>query len=55
MNTNDLFTTALQLTDPWFVEKVEFLPSETKPEELHININFNLNSASSRKKLLQSL
>ena len=40
MNTNDLFTTALQLTDPWFVEKVEFLPSETKPEELHININF---------------
>ena len=40
METNDLFTTALQLTDPWYVEKVEFLPSELKPEELHININF---------------
>lgn len=40
METNDLFTAALQLTKPWYVEKVEFLPSETKPEELHININF---------------
>lgn len=40
METNDLFTTALQLTDPWYVEKVEFLPDEKKPEELHININF---------------
>lgn len=40
METNDLFTTALQLTDPWYVEKVEFLPDEKKPEELHISINF---------------
>lgn len=40
MNTNDLFTTALQLTDPWYVDKVEFLPSEMKPEELHISVNF---------------
>lgn len=40
METNDLFSTALQLTDPWYVEKVEFLPSEMKPEELHIHINF---------------
>ena len=40
METNNLFTTALQLNDPWYVEKVEFLPSEMKPEELHININF---------------
>ena len=40
METNDLFTTALQLTDPWYVDKVEFLPSEMEPEELHIHINF---------------
>lgn len=40
MKTNDLFTAALQLSDPWYVEKVEFLPSEQKPEELHISVNF---------------
>ena len=40
METNDLFTAALQLAEPWYVEKVEFLPSEADPEELHISINF---------------
>lgn len=34
-NSEDLFTKALQLEDPWYIEKVEF-----KNEELHMYITF---------------
>ena len=40
METLDLFTAALNLSEPWQVEKVEFLPAEEGKLELHINIGF---------------
>ena len=40
METVDLFTAALNLCEPWKVEKVEFRPSEEGKLELHINIGF---------------
>jgi len=40
MQDTVLFTAALQLTDPWYVDGVEFKDTEDKSKELHININF---------------
>ena len=40
MQTLDIFTLALGLQSPWYVEKVEFLNSLEMERELHIWINF---------------
>lgn len=40
METVDLFTAALNLSEPWKVEKVEFKPTVNGSRELHISINF---------------
>jgi len=40
MKQEELFTLALGLADPWFVEKVEFIAKpDTLVNELHINVN----------------
>ena len=40
METIDLFTAALNLSEPWQVEKVDFRPVEGGKLELHIDIGF---------------
>lgn len=44
MNSTDIFCTALNLPDPWFVSHVEFKPSATAQLELHIDIDFKRGS-----------
>lgn len=43
METTDLFTAALNLQDPWKVERVEFVADEKNPKKmaLHIYIDFH--------------
>jgi transposase len=38
MKQEDLFTMALGLQDPWFIERVEFRPSESLINELHLYV-----------------
>jgi hypothetical protein len=40
METVDLFTAALNLSEPWQVEKVDFRETEKGKLELHIDIGF---------------
>ena len=40
METVDLFTAALNLSEPWQVEKVDFRTTENEKLELHIDIGF---------------
>ena len=41
MNTVDIFSAGLGLTEPWFVSDVQLIPSEESHElELHITVDF---------------
>ena len=41
MNTVDIFSEGLGLTEPWYVSDVQLIPSEESQElELHISVNF---------------
>lgn len=41
MNSNDIFSVALGLVSPWYVERVEFLESANSLfKELHLHLNF---------------
>jgi len=45
MNSTEIFTMALGLSSPWYVEQVEFKSSESeKYQELHIYLNFERGS-----------
>lgn len=46
MNNEQLFTLALGLAEPWFVENIQFLPSETMPNThtLHLTLSFSKGS-----------
>ena len=41
VNTVDIFTAGLGLTEPWYVSDVQLIPSEESHElELHISVDF---------------
>ena len=41
VNTVDIFTAGLGLTEPWYVSDVQLIPSEESQElELHISVDF---------------
>ena len=41
MNTVDIFSAGLGLTEPWFVSDVQLIPSKESHElELHITVDF---------------
>ena len=40
MNSTEIFTMALGLSEPWYVSKVEFIDGECSGKELHIWLNF---------------
>jgi transposase len=40
MSSTEIFTMALGLQSPWYIEKIEFQPVDKQVRELHIYINF---------------
>jgi transposase len=40
MNSIQLFQLALDLTSPWYIERVEFTEQEAGKRQLNIHINF---------------
>lgn len=41
MNSTEIFTMALGLSEPWYVSKVEFIEGKHSNKELHIWLSFN--------------
>ncbi|GHV66045.1 hypothetical protein FACS1894199_08540 [Bacteroidia bacterium] len=40
MNSKEIFNLALGTEEPWYVEKVEFLSTSEREQELHLHLNF---------------
>lgn len=40
MNSNEIFTLALGLTEPWFISNVEIQVDTNSVKELHIHLGF---------------
>lgn len=40
MNSSEIFTQGLDLSEPWYVSKVEFIEGEHSQKELHLWLSF---------------